>query len=194
MLYNIGKYISHRERMASYSPTVSLVSGCTPKTLQDKLQTYDKYIYLSVATYKGKAVFPLAPFSLRFFITFATRKTYKKTLKRGDDYLKQEFTRFTLRITKEQDKKITVLADKMNMQKAELIRKFIDVNIADIEKLIQEQKETEKQFKILAFQLQKIGVVLNQCNRNFYDNKSEKISEVKKGIDELWQYLKVLKE
>lgn len=106
----------------------------------------------------------------------------------------QDFTRFTLRITKEQDKKITVLADKLKMQKAELIRKFIDVNINDIEKLIQEQKETEKQFKILAFQLQKIGVVLNQCNRNFFDNKSEKIEEVKKGIDELWQYLKVLRE
>ncbi len=108
--------------------------------------------------------------------------------------MKNKYTRFTLRITEEQDKELSVLADKLDLKKAEVIRHLIDINLKNIEKEIETKKELNENIKKLAFQIKKIGTVLNQNNRNFFDNKNFKIDEINKGIDELWQYLKVLKE
>lgn len=106
----------------------------------------------------------------------------------------EKFTRFTLRLEKHQVKKLKVLENKYKMSRAEILREIIENKLDKIDILIEEKRELKDNLKTLAFQLQKIGVVLNQANRNFFDNKEVKIEEVKGGIEELWQLLKQLRE
>ena len=42
--------------------------------------------------------------------------------------------------------------------------------------------------------MKKIGVVLNQINKNFYEDKNIQIEEIQGALDELWQSIKVSKE
>lgn len=105
-----------------------------------------------------------------------------------------KFARFTLRLEEEDEEQLKILSHKYNLTKAGVLRQIIRTDLDKIETLIKEKQELKENFKTLAFQLQKIGVVLNQVNRNFFDNKEVKIEEIKKEIDDLWQLLKQLKE
>lgn len=107
----------------------------------------------------------------------------------ADNYIK-----FSLRLTEKQIEKLQVIALEKGITRAEVLRQIIDTDLDKIDTLIKEKQELKENFKTLAFQLQKIGVVLNQANKNFFDNKEVKIEEVKGGIEELWQLLKQLKE
>lgn len=106
----------------------------------------------------------------------------------------EKFTRFTLRLEENQVKKLRILEEKYSMSRAEILRKIIDTEFDRIDYLILEKQELKDSIKKLAFELNKIGVVINQANHNFYNNKNVKIEEVQERIDELWQLLKVLKE
>ncbi len=102
--------------------------------------------------------------------------------------------KFTARLTKEEKSKLDILSNELNISRNEIIKLLINNNLDELKADIKVKKNMIEEFKKLSFQLQKIGVVLNQINKNFYEKKNVKIEEIDKGIDELWQYLKVLKE
>lgn len=102
--------------------------------------------------------------------------------------------KLTVRLNDKDKLNLDILSNDLKISKNEIVRQLINNNLNELKEDIERKKELIEAYKKLSFQLQKIGIVLNQMNKNFYENKNIKIEEIDKGIDELWQHLKVLKE
>lgn len=99
--------------------------------------------------------------------------------------------KFTLRLTEEEKNILDKKASSLGKSKNEVLKYLINNKLDEIIKEIELQKELKENIKEYAFQLQKIGTVLNQINKNFYAGKSEKIEKIEEVLEELWQSIKV---
>jgi len=99
--------------------------------------------------------------------------------------------KFTLRLTEDEKKLLDIKADELGKSKNEVLKFLI---MEDTKKEFDLLNELDKNYKELGFQIKKIGVVLNQINKNFYEDKKIQIEEIQGALDELWQSIKVSKE
>lgn len=102
--------------------------------------------------------------------------------------------KFTLRLTEDEKKLLDIKADELGKSKNEVLKFLINNKLEDIKKEFDLLNELENNYKELGFQIKKIGIVLNQINKNFYLGKNIKIEEINEVLEELWQSIKVLKE
>ena len=102
--------------------------------------------------------------------------------------------KFTLRLTENEKKLLDIKADELGKSKNEVLKFLINNKLEDIKKEFDLLNELENNYKELGFQIKKIGIVLNQINKNFYLGKNIKIEEINEVLEELWQSIKVLKE
>ena len=102
--------------------------------------------------------------------------------------------KFTLRLTEDEKKLLDIKADELGKSKNEVLKFLINNKLEDIKKEFNLLNELENNYKELGFQIKKIGIVLNQINKNFYLGKNIKIEEINEVLEELWQSIKVLKE
>lgn len=102
--------------------------------------------------------------------------------------------KFTARLTDDESELLGLEAKKLGRSKNDIIRYLINNKILEISNEMEVYKELSDNYKKYAFQLQKIGTVLNQINKNFNSKIDIDIDELEKELDELWQFIKVLKE
>ncbi len=102
--------------------------------------------------------------------------------------------KFTLRLTEDEKKFLDIKADELGKSKNEVLKFLINNKLEDTKKEFDLLNELDKNYKELGFQIKKIGVVLNQINKNFYEDKNIQIEEIQGALDELWQSIKVSKE
>lgn len=102
--------------------------------------------------------------------------------------------KYTLRLTEDEKKLLDIKAKLLRKSKNELLRYLIIHKLDEISPEIKLLKELNNNFKEYTFQFQKLGTVLNQINKNFYQGKSVKIEEIEKILEELWQSINQLKE
>lgn len=102
--------------------------------------------------------------------------------------------KFTLRLDEEEKKLLDIKAELLGKSKNDLLRYLIIHKLEEIPKEMELLKELNNNFKMYAFQFQKLGTVLNQINKNFYQGKSAKIEEIEKKLEELWQFINQSKE
>jgi hypothetical protein len=114
---------------------------------------------------------------------------YKTNFKESDIMIK-----FTLRLTEDEKKLLDIKADELGKSKNEVLKFLINNKLEDTKKEFDLLNELDKNYKELGFQIKKIGVVLNQINKNFYEDKNIQIEEIQGALDELWQSIKVSKE
>jgi hypothetical protein len=114
---------------------------------------------------------------------------YKTNFKESDIMIK-----FTLRLTEDEKKLLDIKADELGKSKNEVLKFLINNKLEDTKKEFDLLNELDKNYKELGFQIKKIGVVLNQINKNFYEDKKIQIEEIQGALDELWQSIKVSKE
>ena len=107
---------------------------------------------------------------------------------------KDKLVRFTVRLNEEENTKLTLLANKKGISKAELIRVIIRTLYDEVDGQIELNEQLIKSFEKLSFQLQKFGVVLNQCNRMYFQNTNEKAKFIEEELEKLWECIKVLRE
>lgn len=102
--------------------------------------------------------------------------------------------KFTLRLTEDEKKLLDIKADELGKSKNEVLKFLINNKLEDTKKEFDLLNELENNYKDLGFQIKKIGIVLNQINKNFYSGKNIKIEEIEEVLEELWQSIKVSKE
>lgn len=102
--------------------------------------------------------------------------------------------KFTLRLDEEEKKLLDIKAKLLGKSKNDLLRYLIIHKLEEIPQEFELLKELNDNFKMYAFQFQKLGNVLNQINKNFYQGKSYKIEEIENALEELWQSINQLKE
>lgn len=95
--------------------------------------------------------------------------------------------KFTLRLTEEEKNMLDIKSKEYKNSKNDILRQLITTKLLDMEKDYEVMNELKESLKEHAFQLQKIGNVLNQINKNFYQGKSIKIEEIERKLDDLWQ-------
>lgn len=102
--------------------------------------------------------------------------------------------KFTLRLDEEEKKLLDIKAELLGKSKNDLLRYLIIHKLEEIPKEMKLLKELNDNFKMYAFQFQKLGTVLNQINKNFYQGKSTKIEEIENILEELWQFINQSRE
>lgn len=99
--------------------------------------------------------------------------------------------KFTVRFSEKEKKILDLESIKLKKSKNDIIRYLVNTNLVKIENEMKLYQELNQNFKEYAFQLKKIGTVLNQINKNFYNGKNEKIENIDKILEELWQSIKL---
>ena len=102
--------------------------------------------------------------------------------------------KFTLRLDEEEKKLLDIRAELLGKSKNDLLRYLIIHKLEEIPKEMELLKELNDNFKMYAFQFQKLGTVLNQINKNFYQGQSTKIEEIENILEELWQFINQSRE
>lgn len=109
----------------------------------------------------------------------------------GDD---RKLKKFTLRITEEEEKILNKLSKDLKQSKNKILKEMINLYSDDILRKYVEQTEFIKTLKEYTTQYKKFGNVLNDINKNFYQGQKVKIDEIDGVLDEIWEYIKQLKE
>ena len=99
--------------------------------------------------------------------------------------------KYTLRLTEDEKKILDIKAELLGKSKNEILRYLIINKLDEISDEMNLLKELNDNFKEYAFQLKKIGTVLNQINKNFYNGESVKIEKIENALEELWQSIKL---
>lgn len=98
--------------------------------------------------------------------------------------------KFSLRINEEEKLKLKMEAEKNNCSMNEYIRNIINGDLETISKKIYYTKQLTDEYKELSYQIRSIGNVLNQANRNFFQEENVDIEAIQKKLEELWQLIK----
>lgn len=101
-------------------------------------------------------------------------------------------TKLTIRLNKENDDMLKIAAKRCGMSKNEYINFLIKTNFEKSINIVEMQKEQIGAIKEISTQLKKFGNVLNDTNKKFYFSNNNKIKDIDKIMEEIWQYIRVL--